>query len=198
MSEDNRAQQATADAGGTPPGPAAADGGGEEIAGHLSGIVRKMVAEHMNWVQGFQQWVNQMLMNMQQIPPEAHFDFARRQRWISEFLAQFEPVAAILKRQGHDGLAALLADYTDGFDRLSATQQETSMAMMKDDAETQRKLMGIQNEIAADNAKAAADRHRLNVQTAAYTQSETAKGIADMQESFEKMNQAVRKGLFGS
>jgi hypothetical protein len=198
MTEDNRGQEAGADPAGAPAGAAAAGDGGAEIAGHLGGIVRKMVAEHMNWVQGFQQWVNQMLMNMQQIPPEAHFDFARRQRWISEFLAQFEPVAAILKRQGHDELATLLADYTDGFDRLSATQQETSMAMMKDDAETQRKLMGIQNDIAAENAKAAADRHRLNLQTAAYTQGQAAKGIADMQESFDKMNEAVRKGLFGS
>lgn len=168
-----------------------------EIGRHLTGIVKKMVHEHMNWVAGWNNWANQMLMNMQPIPPQAHADFANRQRWLDDFIAQFEPVAAILKSNGHGDFAAALAEYQDGFDRLSTTRRETSAAMMAEDAATQRELINIQNKIAADDLRAAGTRHKLQKETAAYVQEKAAEGIAAQQESNRRMNESVRRGLFG-
>lgn len=175
--------------------PARSDGA--EIGRHLTGIVKKMVHEHMNWVAGFNNWANQMLMNMQPIPPQAHADFANRQRWMDDFLAQFDPIADILKSNGHGGFAAALAEYQEGFGRLSTTRREMSTGMMAEDAATQRELINLQNKIAADDLKAAATRHKLQKETAAYVQEKTADGIAAQQESNRKMNETVRKGLFG-
>jgi hypothetical protein len=178
-------------------GPPPARSGDAEIGRHLTGIVQKMVQEHMNWMTGFNNWANQMLMNMQPIPPQAYADMANRQRWLDDFLAQFDPIAAILKSNGHGDFAAELAQYQEGFDRLSTTRRETSAAMMEEDAATQRELINIQNKIAADNLKAAATRHKLQKDTAAFVQERTAEGIAAQQESNRRMNDSVRRGLFG-
>lgn len=178
-------------------GPSPAPSGDAEIGRHLTGIVQKMVHEHMNWVAGFNNWANQMLMNMQPIPPQAHADMANRQRWMDDFLAQFDPIAAILKSNGHGDFAAALEQYQEGFGRLSATRRETSAAMMAEDAATQRELINIQSKIAADDLKAAATRHKLQKETAAFVQEKTAEGIAAQQESNRRMNDSVRRGLFG-
>jgi hypothetical protein len=169
----------------------------DEIGRHLNDIVSKMVNDHMNWVAGFNNWMNQMLMSMQPVPPQAHAEMTMRQKWLDDFLAQFEPVAAILEKNGHANFGAQLENYQRGFGRLSATHKEVSTAMMKEDAATQRELMKIQSEIAADNLKAGAERHALQKKTNAFVNTETAKGIGDQQESHRKMNESVRKGLFG-
>lgn len=170
---------------------------GAEIGRHLSNIVQKMVNEHMAWVTGFGNWANQMMMNMQIVPPQAYADLENRQRWMREYLAQFEPVAALLKKSGDEGFAARLAQYQEGFGKLDAMYSETSAAISAENAETQRKIMKIQSEMAAENSKAFADRLALQKKTAAYVQEKTADGIAAQQESNRRMNESVRRGLFG-
>ena len=166
--------------------PPASGSDGAEIGRHLSDIVQKIVYDHANWVTGFNNWANQMLMNMQPIPPQAHADLANRQRWLDEFLAQFGPIAAILKVSGHGDFAAQLAQYQEGFG-----------AMRADNAAAQRDLMNIQSKTAADNAKAAAVRHKLQKETAAYVHEKAAEGIAAQQESNRRMHETERRGLFG-
>lgn len=187
--------ETTAPGAGAPP---ASRSDGAEIGRHLSDIVEKMIIEHLNWATGFHNWVTQMLMNMQPIPPQAYVDVANRERWLKEYLAQFDPVAAILKESGHGDFAALLAEHQERLGQIFATRHETSAAITADAAATQRELMNIQSKMSADNMQATAARLKLQNETAAFIQEQRAAGIAAQQESNRRMNETVNRGLFGS
>jgi hypothetical protein len=168
-----------------------------ELVGHLRAIVEDLVNQHMQWMEGFTRWASQMAMSMQIVPPQAYAESEQRERWLRDELRKFEPIAEIIKRNGEAGLSDLLANYAKGFDMLSAQRADVHQQMAREDADTQRAIAGISARMAADNLKAGADRLKLQQETAAYVQTKTAEGIAKQQESFGKMNDAVRSGLFG-
>ena len=169
----------------------------EALGREISGILERLVGEYLEWSNGFNAWINQAMLNFQQVPPQAYAEVAARERWILGVVRQFYAAGEILARNGDKRLADLVDTYSKGFDKLVSQRQATYSGMAEENADTQRQIAGIHANMAAENLKAAADRHRLQMESAAYVQKQTAEGLARQQESFGEMNDAIKYGLFG-
>lgn len=178
------AETGTEPVGGTGAGPALDLA---TLSEAISSILDSSFNEHAQWNQGFLEWCNAQLMNMQPVPPEADRDFINRQNWIIGYIKRFEAVGDMLARAGNRTLADRVDNYVDGLTKLLASFQATKRAMAADDAATQTKVSGIMDKMNAESLAAGAGRMGLQQQAFNQTFEMNSKTMADQRASFERM-----------
>lgn len=169
----------------------------QALSSELCAIVEGVMHEHLRWAEAYGQWANNCQVNMQMIPPQAIAEYQNRTQWISGFINRFVGSAGILHKHGSSDLKALVDRYMSGFGELRAAQFSSNASIAAENAATQQAIAAIQSKMNADSLKAGADRLRLQQETAAYVQGQFAAGLGKQQESYGKMYDAVKVGLFG-
>lgn len=156
------------------------------LSKQLHAIAENAVMEHNRWSQGFLEWQGNMLQNMQQIPPEAHMDFANRLKWVTDFVRKFSEPAAILSKAGHKEFAAALSGWIGNYERLAGTFNSTANAMQAGDAATATAIGNINGQMMRDNAAAAAQRQQIQQGASKFVQDSNDKIMKDRQTTSDR------------
>jgi len=126
-------------------------------------MIDQKYTEHSAWVQGWYQWADGLMMQMQQVPPQAYMEFDMRGQQLVALIISLKPSADALKTLGHPKLATLIGNTEAGAKKSNAAFQAAQKGIAKNNQKTQQAILKMNQKTNNEILGMQRDTHRAQV-----------------------------------